>query len=110
MPPRGGHYAVLFTTQARVLASAPAALARLATLYPNPARGSATLLLPVALRGQQATAVSVVDNVGRTVLTHTLAADTTEALELPLAGLAPGVYSVLARTAAGLIVKKLVVE
>jgi hypothetical protein len=106
----GGRCAVVFTTQARVLASAPAALAKLANVYPNPAHGSATLLLPVALRGAQATAVSVVDNLGRTVLTRTLAAGAAETLELPLGGLATGVYSVQARTAAGLVVKRLVVE
>ena len=106
----GGRYAVLFTTQARVLASASAALAQLASVYPNPARGSATLLLPTALRGTQATAVSVVDNLGRVVLTRTLAAGTAETLELPLAGLAPGVYSVQAHTAAGLVAKRLMVQ
>ena len=106
----GGRYAVVFSTQARVLATASAALAGLASVYPNPAHGSATLLLPVALRGQQATAVSVVDNVGRTVLTRTLAAGAAETLELPVAGLAPGVYSVLARTAVGLVAKRLVIE
>ncbi|MFD2720790.1 DUF4394 domain-containing protein [Hymenobacter monticola] len=106
----GGRYAVVFTTQARVLATAPAALAKLANVYPNPAHGSATLLLPVALRGTQATAVSVVDNLGRTVLTRTLAAGAAETLELPLGGLATGVYSVQARTASGLVVKRLVVE
>ncbi|MDB5234423.1 MAG: hypothetical protein JWR44_1416, partial [Hymenobacter sp.] len=106
----GGRYAVLFTTQPRVLASAPAALAQLASVYPNPAHSSATLLLPVALRGNQATAVSLVDNVGRTVLSRTLAAGASETLELPLAGLAPGIYSVLARTQAGLVAKRLVVQ
>ena len=106
----GGRYAVLFTTQPRVLATAPAALAQLASVYPNPAHASATLLLPVALRGKSATSVSVVDNLGRTVLTRTLAAGPTETLELPLTGLAPGVYSVLARTAAGLVAKRLVVQ
>ena len=106
----GGRYAVLFTTQPRVLATAPAALVQLASVYPNPAHASATLLLPVALRGKAATSVSVVDNLGRTVLTRTLAAGPAETLELPLAGLAPGVYSVLARTAAGLVAKRLVVQ
>ncbi|WP_310395507.1 DUF4394 domain-containing protein [Hymenobacter sp.] len=106
----GGRYAVLFTTQARVLATAPAALARLASVYPNPARGAATLLLPAALRSNQPTGVTVVDNLGRVVLTRTLAAGATETLELPLGTLAPGVYSVQARTAAGLVVKRLVVE
>ncbi|WP_234795084.1 fibronectin type III domain-containing protein [Hymenobacter arizonensis] len=106
----GGRYAVLFTTQARVLGTAPAALARLASVYPNPARGAATLLVPAALRGTQATAVTVVDNLGRVVLARTLGAGATETLELPLAGLAPGVYAVLARTAHGLVAKRLVVE
>ena len=108
--PAGGRYAVLFTTQPRVLATAPAALAKLASLYPNPAHGTATLLLPVALRGTAATAVAVVDNLGRTVLTRTLPAGPAETLELPLGGLAAGVYSVQARTAAGLVAKRLVVQ
>ena len=108
--PAGGRYAVLFSTQPRVLATAPAALAQLASVYPNPAHGTATLLLPVALRGTAATTVSVVDNLGRTVLTRTLAAGIAETLELPLGGLATGVYSVQARTAMGLVVKRLVVQ
>ena len=105
-----GRYAIVFSTQSRVLATAPAALAQLATVYPNPAHGTATLRLPAALRGTQATPVTVVDNLGRTVLTRTLAAGTAETLELPLAGLAPGIYSVLARTSAGLVAKRLVVQ
>ena len=40
----GGSYALLFTTQARVLATAPAALTQLANVYPNPAHGNATLV------------------------------------------------------------------
>ncbi|MBF9236584.1 DUF4394 domain-containing protein [Hymenobacter sp. BT683] len=105
-----GRYAVVFTTQARVLATAPAALAQLANVYPNPAHGSATLVLPAKLRGNQATVVTIVDNVGRVVLTRTLAAGTAETLELPLGTLASGVYSVVARTAAGLVAKRLVVQ
>ena len=108
--PAAGRYAVLFSTQPRVLATAPAALAQLASVYPNPAHGTATLLLPVALRGTAATVVSVVDNLGRTVLTRLLAAGTAETLELPLGGLAAGVYSVQARTAVGLVAKRLVVQ
>ncbi|MCI1186348.1 DUF4394 domain-containing protein [Hymenobacter sp. DH14] len=106
----GGRYAVLFSNQPRALATAPAALAQLASVYPNPAHGTATLLLPMALRGTAATTVSVVDNLGRTVLTRTLAAGSAETLELPLNGLATGVYSVQARTAVGLVAKRLVVQ
>ncbi|GAA4049221.1 hypothetical protein GCM10022409_39720 [Hymenobacter glaciei] len=108
--PASGRYAVLFSTQPRVLATAPAALAQLASVYPNPAHGTATLLLPMALRGTAATTISVVDNLGRTVLTRTLAAGAAETLELPLGGLATGVYSVQARTAVGLVAKRLVVQ
>ncbi|MDO7846024.1 DUF4394 domain-containing protein [Hymenobacter sp. M29] len=93
-----------------VLATAPAALARLATVYPNPAHGVATLLLPKALRGTLATPVAVIDNLGRTVLTRTLAAGAAETLELPLAGLAPGIYAVVAHTAVGLVARRLVVQ
>ena len=92
------------------LATAPAALAQLAGVYPNPAHGTATLLLPAALRGTLATLVSVTDNLGRVVLTRTLAAGPANALELPLSTLEPGIYSVLAHTAVGLVAKRLVVQ
>jgi hypothetical protein len=92
------------------LGTAAARTTPVAQLFPNPAHGTATLLLPVALRGTTATAVSVVDNLGRTVLTRTLAAGNAETLELPLSGLAAGVYSVQARTASGLVAKRLVVQ
>ncbi|WP_051719184.1 DUF4394 domain-containing protein [Hymenobacter sp. IS2118] len=105
-----GRYALLFSTQARVLATAPAALAQLASVYPNPAHGTATLLLPTKLRGNAATAVTIVDNLGRVVLARTFAAGPTETLELPLNTLSAGVYTVLARTTAGLVAKRLVVE
>ena len=106
----GGRYAILFTTQNRVLATAPAALAQLASVFPNPAHGTATLLLPAALRGNQTTMVSITDNLGRVVLARTLAAGAMETLELSLTGLAPGVYSVLAHTQVGLVAKRLVVQ
>lgn len=110
--PATGRYAVLFTTQAQgqALAAAPAALARLAGVYPNPAHGAASLVLPAALRGGQATPVQVVNSLGQVVLRRTLAAGATAALELPLAGLAPGIYSVRAQTAAGQVVKRLTVD
>ena len=107
----GGRYAVLFTTQRRVLATAPGALTPRISVYPHPAPGTATLLLPAVLRGKKATAVSVVDNLGREVLTRTLAIGTGETLDLPLGTLAPSVHSVQAHTtAAGLVAKRLVVQ
>jgi hypothetical protein len=105
-----GRYAVVFTTQAQVLATAPAALAQLAGVYPNPARGAASLLLPMALRGGKATPVQVVNSLGQVVLSRTLAAGAATVLELPLTNLTPGIYTVRAQTAVGLIVKRLTVQ
>jgi hypothetical protein len=92
------------------LATAPVALAQLVVVYPNPARGTATLLLPAALRGSQPTAVTVADNLGRTVLTRTLPAGPAETVDLPIVSLNPGVYTILANTAAGRVAKRLAVE
>lgn len=103
-----GRYAVVFGT-AQPLAAASAATAQLVSLYPNPAHGTASLLLPQGLRTGAATPVVVVDNLGRTVLARTLGAGT-DALELPLGALAPGIYSVQASTSAGVVAKRLVVE
>jgi hypothetical protein len=103
-----GRYAVVFGT-AQPLATASAATAQLVSLYPNPAHGTASLLLPQALRTGAATQVSVVDNLGRVVLTRTLAA-TTDQLDIPLGSVAPGIYSVQALTNAGVVAKRLVVE
>ncbi|MDO7875776.1 DUF4394 domain-containing protein [Hymenobacter sp. ASUV-10] len=108
--PAAGRYALLFTTQARVLATAPQELAQLVSVYPNPAHGTATLVLPAALRGAQATQVQVLDNTGRVVLSRTLAAGATEALQLPLGALNAGIYTVQAKTAVGLVAKRLVVQ
>ncbi|MDO7884192.1 DUF4394 domain-containing protein [Hymenobacter cheonanensis] len=102
-----GRYA-LVVSAASPLATAPASAAQLVSLYPNPARGTASLL-PQALRPGAATPVVVLDNLGRTVLTRTLAAGA-EAVSLPLQGLSPGVYVVQAQTTVGLVAKKLVVE
>jgi hypothetical protein len=103
-----GRYTIVFGTAAP-LAAASAAAAQLVSLYPNPAHGTVQLLLPQALRLGAATPVALVDNLGRTVLARTLSA-TADALELPLGGLAPGIYSVQASTSAGVVAKRLVVE
>lgn len=108
--PAAGRYAVVFSTQAQVLAAAPAALAQLAGVYPNPARGTASLVLPASLRGGAATPVQVLNSLGQVVLTRTLAAGATTTLELPLTNLTPGIYTVRANTAVGQIVKRLTVE
>jgi hypothetical protein len=104
----GGRYSLLFTTST-ALATAPAALAQLAGLYPNPAHGTTALVLPATLRGGQATPVAIVNALGQVVRTATHPA-TADELPLPLDGLAAGLYTVQARTAAGTISRRLTVE
>ncbi len=104
-----GRFAVLFTT-ASPLATAPAALAALASVYPSPASGKATLLLPQALRGTGTSTVQLLNTLGQAVLTRTVAPGGADAIELPLAGLAAGIYTVRATTAAGLVAKRLVIQ
>ncbi len=104
----GGRYSLLFTT-GTALATAPAALAQLAGLYPNPAHGTTALVLPATLRGGQATPVAIVNALGQVVRTATHPA-TVDELSLPLDGLAAGIYTVQAHTTAGTISRRLTVE
>ena len=104
----GARYSLLFTSSI-ALVTAPAALAQLASLYPNPAHGTATLVLPATLRAGQPAPVEIVNALGQVVrrATHPATADE---LALPLDGLAAGLYTVQARTAAGTISRRLTVE
>jgi len=102
----GARYSLLFTG-ASPLATAPAALAQLAGLYPNPAHGTTALALPATLRGGQPVPVAIVNSLGQVVRRATA---TTDELALPLDGLAAGLYTVQARTAAGTISRRLTVE
>jgi hypothetical protein len=104
-----GRYALLITA-ASPLAAAPATLAALAAVYPNPAHGTATLLLPQALRGTSASTIQLLNTLGQVVLTKTLAAGVAPSVELSLVGIAPGIYTVRATTEAGLVAKRLVVQ
>ncbi|MDO7886212.1 DUF4394 domain-containing protein [Hymenobacter cheonanensis] len=104
-----GRFALLFTA-ASPLATAPAALAALAAVYPSPAHGTATLVLPQALRGNSASTVQLLNALGQVVLTKTVAAGSGLTVELPLAGIAAGIYTVRATTEAGIVAKRLVVQ
>ena len=86
------------------------ALAAQVTLYPNPATTAVTLVLPASLSRQPLTA-SFYNSLGQLVRQQPLPARHS-GLEarLDLRGLACGVYSVQLPTAAGLVVKRLVVE
>ncbi|MDO7875195.1 fibronectin type III domain-containing protein [Hymenobacter sp. ASUV-10] len=84
------------------------ALAAQVKLYPNPATTAATLLLPASL-SQRSVVVSLYNSLGQQVRQQPLPARATE-VQLDLGGLARGVYSLHLPTAAGLVVKRLVVE
>ncbi|OUJ73540.1 hypothetical protein BXP70_14185 [Hymenobacter crusticola] len=90
-----------------ILANAPAQLTEQVSLYPNPAHGSVRLRLPAEL-AQQHLQVQLINTLGQTVLTQTLAAQTTP--EVILAPLAAGVYSLQLRTNQGVVTKRLVIE
>ena len=105
----GGRYAVVFTTQPRALATAPAALAQQVGVYPNPATSAVTIELPAAL-GRTAVAATLTDALGRQVRAVTLPAQGPAAHQLDLHQLAPGVYALRLTTSAGVLVKKLVVK
>lgn len=107
--PATGRYAVVFSTS-KPLATASATLSALAAVYPSPTHGTATLVLPLALRGSSASTVQLLNALGQVVLTKTMAAGAAPTLELPLTGLAAGIYTVRATTEAGLVAKRLVVQ
>jgi len=98
----------LLLTRTQITAVAPASLSRQVSLYPNPARGSARLELPAALHRAPLTA-TLLNPLGQTVRTLELPA-TAGPRALPLAGLAPGLYSVRLSTPQGTVTKRLVVE
>ncbi|GAB3847468.1 hypothetical protein GCM10028822_08930 [Hymenobacter terrigena] len=104
-----GRFAVVFGTSA-VLAAAPAAQAALVALYPNPAPGRTTLLLPQGLRGAAASQVAVLNALGQVVRHLAAALGTPEAVELPLTGLAPGIYTVRVQAGAVVVSKRLIIE
>jgi hypothetical protein len=104
-----GRYALLITA-ASPLATAPATLAALVAVYPNPAHNTATLILPQALRGTSASTIQLLNILGQVVLTKTLAAGGAPTVELLLNGIAPGIYTVRASTEAGMVAKRLTVQ
>jgi hypothetical protein len=79
-------------------------------VYPNPAHGTATLVLPTTLRGQAASQVEILNALGQAVLRRTVAAGGSDQIALPLSGLAAGIYTVRATTAGGSVAKQLRVE
>ena len=103
-----GRFELVFQPQ-QVTATASAALAQQVALYPNPAKTSASVVLPASLGGQPV-AATLFDALGRAVRTLALPAQGTAPHQLSLTNLAAGVYTLHLRTSAGVVVKRLVVE
>ncbi|RZK44648.1 MAG: T9SS type A sorting domain-containing protein, partial [Hymenobacter sp.] len=100
-------FELVFSPQ-QPLATVPAALAQQVAVYPNPAKSQVTIELPLGLSRQPVTA-ALVDALGRVVHQQVLPAGlATHAL--PLADVAPGLYSLRLSTELGPVVQKLVVE
>jgi hypothetical protein len=77
-------------------------------VYPNPAQTQVAIELPLSL-SRQPVAAALLDGLGRVVRQQALPAGGATHL-LPLAGVAPGVYSLRLTTEQGAITKELVVE
>jgi len=79
-------------------------------VFPNPARGTATVQLPAGL-GAGPTTLTLLDALGRVVRTRTMALPAgTTTTDLDVAGLAPGVYALRVATGERLGTARLVVE
>ena len=102
-------YSLVFTTSS-ALATLPASLASQIAVYPNPAHGRAALVLPAALRGGQPATVRVLNQLDQTVGTALLPATGPDTVELPVANLAAGIYTVQVSTHAGQAAQRLTLE
>ncbi|MBO2012435.1 T9SS type A sorting domain-containing protein [Hymenobacter negativus] len=88
-------------------ATAPALRPESIGLFPNPARGKATIQLP-AIPGAPTATLIILDALGRTLRTQTANANTKA--ELDLTGFAPGLYTVRVQAGSSTATHKLVVE
>ncbi len=96
-------------TYPRMTGTASALAAQL-TLAPNPARQRATLTIPAGVLAGAATA-TLCNSLGQVLLVRDVPAAAAGAvLDLPLTGLAAGLYSVQVKAAEGIATKRLVVE
>ncbi len=107
--PGTGRFSLEFAGTA--LATAAALEGAGVTLYPNPAHGTATLLVP-AVAGTSQVTVGLYNGLGQLVRNYPAAALPAAGLrtELPLSGVAAGIYTVRLTAGGSTISKKLVVE
>ena len=105
-----GRFSLYFGPALTPTATNSAALASLVQLYPNPAHGSFTLLLPAEM-GRVAVTAKLFNQLGQLVAERALPITAAGAsAQFDVSGLAPGVYSLRLTGGPGQVVKRVVVE
>ena len=104
-----GRFTLLFGPQA-VLATASALSAEVVTVYPNPAHGSFTVVVP-GVAGARSMQATLLNALGQQVLARTLPLSAAGAVaEFSTANLAAGVYTMQLRADESVVTKRVVVE
>ena len=105
-----GRFSLYFGPSANPLATNNAALAKQVQLFPNPAHGSFTLLLPAEM-GRTPVTATLYNQLGQVVAQRTLTMTAAGATsQFDVSRLAFGIYSLQLSSDAGKVVKRVVVE
>ena len=104
----GGRFSLVFERSA--LSSHTGLAAATVSLYPNPAHGSFTLLLP-PLAGQAKVEAALINALGQQVLTRSISLNAAGAtVEFQTESLATGVYTLRLKAAGQLLTKRVIIE
>jgi len=105
-----GRFSLYFSSASSPLAVKASALADMVQLYPNPALGSFTLLLPAEM-GRTPVTAQLYNQLGQVVAQRVLSVTAAGAsAQFEVAGFAPGVYSLRLTGGPAQVVKRVVIE
>ena len=105
-----GRFSLYFGSASSPLAIKASALADMVQLYPNPAHGSFTLLLPAEM-GRTPVTAQLYNQLGQVVAQRVLSVTAAGAsAQFEVAGFAPGVYSLRLTGGPAQVVKRVVIE
>ena len=105
-----GRFSLYFSSASSPLAVKASALADMVQLYPNPAHGSFTLLLPAEM-GRTPVIAQLYNQLGQVVAKRVLSVTAAGAsAQFEVAGFAPGVYSLRLTGGPAQVVKRVVIE
>ena len=105
-----GRFSLYFSSASSPLATKASALADMVQLYPNPAHGSFTLLLPAEM-GRTPVIAQLYNQLGQVVAKRVLSVTAAGAsAQFEVAGFAPGVYSLRLTGGPAQVVKRVVIE